>query len=74
MAITRNHKEDFAKEMFDNDKLESAIEWISASIRVEDVFDDDEITEWVSQNKAPEDVFEVNKLELWATNNGFVRE
>lgn len=70
---TNKQNEQFINHVFDQNLLETSIDWIADNMEPEDVFSKEQLINWAQQKKA-DDIFEVSELEEWALNNGFVRE
>lgn len=53
--------------------LDEAIEFASANLSPDQVFEKEELISW-AEDLDPDDIFSDSKLEDWALDNGFVRE
>lgn len=68
---TNKQNEQFKSHVFDQNLLDSSLEWIEDNLNPEDVFSDEQLINWAQQKK-PDDIFNTRELEEWALNNGFV--
>lgn len=71
---SRKANRDFEESIF-NDVLllDKAIEWISANMTIDQVYDENDIKSFLSDEK-PEKYYSVEDLEAWAEANRFVKE
>jgi hypothetical protein len=50
MTIRDKQRHEFEQEMYGDDPLEKALDWIRANLRLEDVFEVRELVEWAEDN------------------------